>query len=285
MHIPSVSLQSYPMRFIAFFLLIFSLTLSADAQEPTPASNSAPSDAPEVSFAKGLDAFQKNDFENARKAFRESVIKDPERAVVWYNLGLAEQRLGRNGVAMAFWRKALHLRHGFQPAERAIVWTRPKLEKADIPHDVEMWENLRNSTLVKATTYQFELLAAILFFITAWFALAYVGRRRRAILDEKPLPSFPLTALISGVLFATLLALTICKIIDDQDLRATVIAKKVEAKALPDASSTTLFELYEGLEVIVRQSRPGWVQVTFPGGATGWIARGALFTNSDRLAL
>lgn len=282
------------MRFIAVFLLIFSSScFAADGDLPqaqtaqvvteTHPTPDAPVDA-SAAFAQGIAAFRKNDFATARTAFRASLAKDPSQVAAWFNLGVSEQRLGNKGAAMAYLRKALALMPGFQPARDALAYTRKTLDKSDIPHDVETWESLRNTVLVSASIHQFSLLTLILFFLTAWLALIYVGQRRRARLDEKPMPAFPILASVTGALFASCLALSICKLIDDQDVRGTVLTKKIEARALPDTTSTTLFELYEGLEVIVQQSRQGWVQVTYPGGATGWIPRAALFTTADRIA-
>jgi tetratricopeptide (TPR) repeat protein len=310
------------MRFIAVFLSVFCATLaapptsatayaqtnpidiappgvvqSATPSEANPATQATPPPvpaAPEVAatplppttvaqaFQNGLAAFQKSDFKTARVWFRETLAKDPSQIVAWYDLGLTESRLGNAGLAMAFWRKALVLSPSFSQAKHALTYTRNKLEHADIPHDVEMWETLHADVLVYGSLVQFSFFTAIVFFMAAWFALKFIGARRRAILDEKPLPPFPAVASILSLAFVTLFALTICKIVDDADLRATVIVKKIEAKALPDTTSTALFDLFEGLEVIVRQTRKEWVQVTYPGGATGWIPRAALFTNADR---
>lgn len=234
-------------------------------------------------FQNGLAAFQKNDFKLARVWFRETLAKDPTQVVAWYDLGLTEARLGNNGLAIAFWRKALVLSPTYSQAKYALNYTRGKLERADIPHDVETWETLHTDVLVYGSAIQFALFTAVVFFIASWLVLMYVGARRRAILDEKSLPAFPLAAALTTLAFLVLLTLTICKVIDDGDLRATVIVKKVEARALPDTTSTSLFDLFEGLEVVVRQARKDWIQVTYPGGATGWIPRASLFTNADQI--
>jgi tetratricopeptide (TPR) repeat protein len=265
------------MRFTNFLPLVFALscfwTGAADASQAQA----------KASFQVGVEAFQKGDTKLARTSFQEALKQDPNQVVVLYNLGLAEQRAGKNGLAMGIWRKALALSPGFYPAEQAITWTRGKLERADIPHDVESWETLRNSVLASISMEKFEALTAILFFVFAWLALGYIGKRRRALLDEKPLPAPPFAPVIAGVLFAIVGLLAIAKAVDIQDLRATVVVKKVEARALPEDSATVLFDLYEGLEVIVRGSRQGWIQVTYPGGATGWVSRSSVFTTSDRV--
>lgn len=280
------------MRFTIFLPLVFALSVfwtgaansqQNAAQQPSLVATAVTASQAKEDFQTGVIAFQKNDMKLARTHFQEALKKDPNQVVVLYNLGLTEQRAGHNGMAMGIWRKALALSPGFYPAERALVWTRAKLERADIPHDVEFWETLRSSLLNELSMEKYEALTVILFFIFAWLALGYVGRRRRALLDEKPLPAPPFSAAIVGLIFAVIGLLALAKAIDIQDTRATVIVKKVEARALPETGATALFDLYEGLEVVVRGARQGWIQVTYPGGATGWVSRSSVLTTADRL--
>lgn len=255
----------------------------AIAAAPELAATPLPQSTLTSAFQNGLAAFQKQDFKTARLWFRECLAKDPQQIVAWYDLGLTEAKLGNAGLAMAFWRKALALSPHFQSALHALAYTKAHLDKSDIPHEVETWESLHSDVLTQASASTFSLITCALLFMAGWFALSYIGKRRRAILDEKPLPAFPLAAVIATALFVVSTITSVCKFIDDTDLRATIVAKKVSALALPDTASTSLFDLYEGLEVIVRQQNKSWVQVTYPGGATGWIPRDSLFTMSDRI--
>ncbi len=272
------------MRFIAVFLLVFSSScFAAEPQAASAPNTPLPDVSAAEAFSNGVTAFQKNDFPTARNWLRASLSKEPNQLVAWYDLGICEQRLGNKGLATAYFRKALFLKPRLTEAATALAYTRKSLEKSDIPHEVEPWETLRSSVLIVTSVYQFAFLTLILFFIASWLLLLYVGHRRRSQLDEKPSPPFPFAGALTAVLFAVFFILSICKLIDDQDLRATVITKKIEAKALPDESSTALFDLYEGLEVIVQQTRQGWAQVTFPGGATGWVPRASIFTTAERI--
>ena len=269
------------MRFTIFLPLVFALSVFwAGAANAESSQNVALAKA---EFAEGVTSFQKGQTDQARVHFQAALQNDPNQVVTLYNLGLVEQRAGKNGLAIAIWRKALALSPGYYPAERAIEWTRKKLERAAIPHDVEFWETLHDSVLGALSMEKFEALTALLFFIFAWATLGYMGRRRRAILDEKPLPSPPFAAVCSGILFIAIGLLALAKAFDIQDVRATVVTKKVEARALPEKEATVLFDLYEGLEVIVRSSRQGWIQVNYPGGATGWVPRDQVVTTLDRI--
>jgi tetratricopeptide (TPR) repeat protein len=262
------------MRFTRFFPLVFALSALW--------TGVAFADGADAQFQAGVAAFQKNDLKSARASFESALKLDPAHVVTLFDLGLLESKEGHNGRAIALWRKALALAPEFRPAREAIEFTRGKLERAEIPHEVETWEQLREMALAYVVLEKFVVISAVSFFFSVWLLLGFFGAKRRALLDEKPLPGFPFVATISAVLFVASAALTVAKILDMQELRGTVVAKKVEARSTPDQGGTPLFDLYEGLEVIVRQTSGNWIQVNYPGGSTGWVPRASVFTTADR---
>jgi len=271
------------MRFTVIFPSVFALTLLLTG--PTLRAETAPQNSAETLFKSGVAALQKNDAKTAAEELRKAFELNPDQPVVLYNLGVAEQRLGRNGAALGLWRKALTLSPEFYPARRAIDWTTKRLEKSELARDVEFWESLRSAALVNVSLISYAGLFAVLLFIFGWTLLGYLGKRRRALLDESRLPTFPWIAGFLGVLSFAFAILTVAKFIDGQDLRATIVAKKVEARSAPADDGTPLFELYEGLEVVVQRISGDWAQVTYPGGSTGWVPRGMIFTtNATRVA-
>jgi len=266
------------MRFSRFFPLVFAVAaLWTGAAFADSGGQGAATD-----FNAGVDAFQKNDLKAARTSFEAAIKLDPTHVVTLFDLGMVESKEGHNGRAIALWRKALALAPEFRPARDAVDFTRSKLERAEIPHEVEQWESLRTSVLSNTALEKFVVVAGVTLFLAVWLTLGYFGARRRAFLDEKPLPGYPFVATFFAVAFVGFAALTIAKIVDMQELRGTVIEKKIEARSTPDKNGTPLFDLYEGLEVVVRQSSGDWLQVMYPGGSTGWVPHSAVFTTADR---
>jgi len=254
----------------------------------TSSAASAPSaHTAEAFFKSGITAFQKGDFKQAQTSFRESLKLEEDNPVVLHNLAMTAQRSGQMGEAIALWRKALALHPGYAPAERAIHWARGQLERPEIPHETEFWESLRGTVLFTAPIISYIFICALLLLSAGWLILRYFGTRRRALLDEKPLPPFPASAAIltAGFLFFALTS--VAKVWDLSTVRGTILPKKVEARSSPDAGATALFDLYEGLEVIVRANvkngENDWTQVTYPGGPTGWIPRSAVFATTDKV--
>jgi tetratricopeptide (TPR) repeat protein len=270
------------MHFRAVFLLTFLISLSW--RLPHAYGTAASTTSSEATFNTGFTAFQKGDYKAAQASFTEVLKIDAVNPTVLFNLGVTEEKQGNLGFAMGLWRKALAISPGYPPAKEALRWSRTKLEKAEIPHEVEFWESFRTTFLIDVHLEIFLALSITLFFLTGWLLLRYVGQRRRALLDEKPLPPLPSVAFIFAFLFCAALALSGAKVFDEDSLRGTIIPKKIEARSTPDTSGTALFDLFEGLEVIVQQTSGDWHQVTYPGGSTGWIPKSALFTTRDRVA-
>lgn len=235
-------------------------------------------------FQEGIAAYQKGEFKQARASFTEALKNDPNNPTLLFNLAVTAQSEGQLGMALALWRKALVIQPNFPDAKNAIAWTENQLEHKEIPHNVTSWQSLRKNFLVNHTLNEFLALTAALLAATGWLLLRYLGLRRDALLQEKPLPPFPTVTLICGILLLASLALTTAKAYDLSILRGTIITKKVEARSAANESATPLFDLYEGLEVVVRQTAGDWVQVTYQNTSTGWIPRSAIFTTEDKAA-
>ena len=272
------------MRFLRILPLVFMVAIlwtGAAFSQSAPTSRPASGDE---QFKAGVAAFQSGDLKAARQAFLDLLKNDPSHVVTLYNLGLVEQKDGHHGRALAMWRKALVLAPEFHPARAAVKWTQSKLERAAIPHEVELWEQLRDEALAPYSLEKYVIVSASIFFLSIWMFLGYFGARRRALLDEQKLPPFPFVPIFFGVVWTLFAALAVAKLIDMQELRGTIIEKKIEARSTPAEAGTALFDLYEGLEVIVQQGKDEWLQVSYPGGGTGWIPKTAIITTADRMA-
>jgi tetratricopeptide (TPR) repeat protein len=234
---------------------------------------------------KGLEAIEARNFEAAVGHFTAAVQDEPRNPDLLFNLGLARHRSGSPGLAIGLWRRALWIDPDHWQSKRAIEWARGLLKRPDIPRRVEYAEMIRGLILDRTTLGRLLFLTAILLLSGGWLILGWLGARRRASQNESALPAPPLIGIGLSLAFVLSLLLTAAKWADLQTRRATVIADKVEARSDGDPKATPLFELFVGLEVIVRREAGEWTQVTYPGGPSGWVPTDALFETQSRAAV
>jgi tetratricopeptide (TPR) repeat protein len=258
-------------------LLLFSLSMPGSALGQT--FNSF-----EEAFQAGLASYSGKNFDEARLAFSQAIEKNPNSPEALTNLGLTEYQIGKKGAAIAYLRKAHWLDPGFSTPLSAMDFILPQLEIKEIPHEIQLWETVRENFIVPFSFTSFLVLTGICLFSTGWLFLSYIGQRRNAFRDEKALPAFPLIPSIIAVIFVGFVALSLAKFVDHQLPRGTIIADKVSVYSAPDEKSVLLFDLYPGLEVIVNNSDKDWVQVKYPGASTGWIPKASILQTSGRAA-
>lgn len=245
----------------------------ADAQEATPAP-----------FQAGIESYQKQDYSAAQTQF-EAALKDrPWDASILTNLALTHYRLGQRGWALGYARRALHLEPGHTEASQLIAAIAQEGKLRDLPHRIEVWELLHHNVLTAASTPAFVAILVLVTLACLWSWLSFLGARRRALASENALPGFPFLPVLFLILFAASAFLTLAKWKDASDLRGTIVVERVPALTAPSEQSPSLFELIEGLEVIVRKSEGDWLQVTFPGAMTGWIPKSSLLVTQGEMA-
>lgn len=264
------------MRIIATLLILIMLNpLTLMAQD-----SDSPHSANEF-YQAGIQSYQNNEFEKACEFFEQAWQQEHGNPLILYNWGLSEYKLENYGMAAAAWRKALSISPRFPQAQKALEFASPQLPSSPMSSS-EDWEVLRSRVLNKFSLEHFLTLMTILLLFSGWASLNYLGRRRKAIQDEKPMPPFPTLAVILSALFLVSLLFSGLKTYDHFTPRATIIQQSAVIRSLPDSQANELFKLEGGAEVIIRRSANEWTQITYPGGMTGWVPREALFHTSGR---
>lgn len=240
--------------------------------------------AADDSYQKGLRFYQEQNFTEAQTQFTDVLAKEPDNKFALYNWGLASYKLSQRGRAVAAWRRALTLDPNYTPAERALNFAATEMPNDVFDHGTSNWEALRANVLNQAQLDRFFGLSVLLILFTSYLGVRYFGARHRAFRDELPLPPFPTIALLFAVLLVISLGLTGAKLVAESEMRATITEPGVIVRSGPNEADNNLLELIEGTEVIVRMKVKDWLQVTYPGGITGWIpSRSAFVTSGDRI--
>ncbi len=241
----------------------------------------AQSQTAEQLFQDGVTALQKNDLDLAREHFTASLKISPS-ATSLYNLGLTEYKAKNEGLAIGLWRKALVLDPTNDDLQHAIGFAEKALPQQPISRGSDLFESFHQSFLSQTSLTSLIVVNLALLAFAGWILIRYLALKSRSIENEEPSPPIPYIGFLFIVgLLASVVVLG-AKAYDLTVTRATVTDEKVEVKTSPDSQAATLFELFEGLEVIVRQSHEGWMQVTYPGGLSGWVPAKAVLVSSGR---
>lgn len=280
----------------ALVKLLFSILVLlpfAGAQTPVPTQvmvSSEQSSSPkenlsfEEHFSRGTKNYQEKKFSDAIADFQKALDLHPDSATTLTNLGLSYFQNQQKGLAIATLRRAVYEDPSLSVAESGLSFAVSQLEIKEIPHQIETYERLRSNVLNAASLAGFNLLTSLFLLSSGFIWLRYLGRRRKAFELEEAPPTLPLIGLFMAVGFAFSFSLTILKMYDLTVPRATVIADKVSAQIAPGEGQTGLFDLYAGFEVIVRNAANEWIQISYPGGLTGWVKKDSLMATSGKNA-
>jgi tetratricopeptide (TPR) repeat protein len=268
-----VSDPTQPRVFLRWVLLAFTFPIfvaSANAQPANSQSETLHAASPEVLLNTGLKHYQASQFNEASEVLRAAVQKDPKNPVLLYNLGLSEFKLGKAGLAIGLWRRALSFNPGTSEPTLAIQHALKANPTAQNAEHSSLLSLISEEYLRKAP---FQMLVVIGMGLCAWFLVMlfrFLILRQKVLLEggSKPRLGVPL---ISSAIFLTIgIGMAALHWRTETTPRGTVV-KKVEAQSAPQADSAKLFELPEGAEVEIRARESSWLQVRSLTGKSGWL--------------
>ncbi|MGE0761844.1 MAG: SH3 domain-containing protein [Bdellovibrionales bacterium] len=242
-------------------------------QEPAPRSPT-----PEELFSEGTKLYQEGKFTDSAKKFEALARQQPDKPELLLNWGLAEYQSGRRGMGVALWRRALAISPSHMEARRALDFATRAMQLREV--EDSLWlERVRHDVLAHVALDQMLTVTLLLLATGGWLLLGYAGRRRKAMRQDLPLPPFSWAGTLLGVGFVFALGLTVLKAVEWSIPRATAVTI-TSVRTGPDNASSSLFELREGSDVILRQAKKGWTQIRYPGGMSGWVPNETLFQTS-----
>ncbi|MES3038496.1 MAG: hypothetical protein V4736_11375 [Bdellovibrionota bacterium] len=225
-------------------------------------------------FLEALKSFQDKDFPAAEKHYVTLLKENPEDPALLTNMGLTQWELQKKGAALGYFRHALNVNPSFEPALKALNYSLSQFPIETPTHDSVMTEWLHENIFVTISTWGLALVHLFTFVGLFWCLLNLAKRKQD---DGRPTAGLLVMISVFGVLWILSLAVLILKVADQMKVRGTVIVNSTSAMALPDPKSVPLLELKEGVDVVVRQTQKDWVQVNFPGAASGWIPASNLY--------
>ncbi len=232
--------------------------------------NAQPAESFDGFFRQGLSAYQAKKFDEAAGLFAKAAEIEPNNPAAWSNLGLSFASQQKFAPALAYFRQALWLKANDPTATAGAAAAFEKMEVKEIPHRSDFSVLLRKNLLEKISTQQLWLISFLSFLLLGWIA---TGRNRKTRMN-----SF----IFSAFLFLTCFSALLLQLWDRQTPHATIVEKKITAVSAPETTGVPIFDLFEGLDVEVKQVQKDWLQVTYPGALTGWIPRNtAIITSKE----
>ena len=229
-------------------------------------------------FLDGTKLYQGGQFKESAKSFEALARQQPDQPELLLNWGLAEYQAGRRGLGVALWRRALTLNPSLTAARSALDFATRAMQLRDFD-ETQLVDRVRQNFLAHVGLDQMLSVTLVFLATGGWLLLGYLGRRRKSMRHELPLPAFSWAGTLLSCAFVLSLILTAFKAIDSSIPHATAITMTA-VRTGPDNASSSLFELREGSDVTLRQAKKGWTQIRYPGGMSGWVPNETLFQTS-----
>lgn len=236
-------------------------------------SIAAPVSAQQEIVARGNEAYQAGEFDDAIEAY-EAVLQGGFRSAgLEYNLGNAYFKTGELGPAILHWERALELSPGDEDARANLELARSLTVDA-----VEPLPRFWLSSLVSWWVGLLPRAWLLGVLATAWLALT--GGVVLRILGRPfwmPATGRWLTVAGAVVFLAFLPSLVVRETGWGMAERAVILADAVPVRSAPSADDDlTLFEIHEGTRVRIEERTGAWLEVVLDDGKVGWVREDVL---------
>jgi tetratricopeptide (TPR) repeat protein len=211
-------------------------------------------------FSRGNTAYEAGDYMRA-VALYDSAAEVGTSAAVLYNRGNTYFKLGEIGRAIADYNRAYVLKPHDGDIRHNLAYARQFRPDKSLTIENPLLRML-TAFLRLPDAGSARLLAGI-FFLLGAIALALLFVRGQRV--------FGWTALGLGILFLYCLLSSASWGAATGSDRAVVVEPELTLRSGPGQEYKEIAVVHDGLEVTVREERPGYVLVQIPGGDGGWV--------------
>jgi len=205
----------------------------------------------EAAFKRGNEAYEKDQFEEARGAYRAAVDGGWLADHAFYHLGNAEYRLGHPGAAAWAYERALAITPGHPEARANLEFVRRKAGSEIAP--------IRMEWMLRTGSAAVWMLSAVVAF---WVLLVWSLWSRRLS-----------KGLITGVGLLMAFAAGRAVVQLHAGTRWVVTGEKVSARVAPASIAASAAALTPGSVCHWIETRGDWIYAELPKGGRGWVAR------------
>jgi len=216
--------------------------------------------APAELFSRGNAAYEAGDYAGAVTLY-DSAAVGKTSAELLYNRGNAHFKLGEVGRAIADYNRAYVLRPHDKDIRYNLAYARQY--RPDKTLTIE-------NPLVRMFTQFLRLLDAASARVLAG-SLFFLALAALALLCVRGRQMFGWLALGLGILFIYCLISVASWGEVTNPAHAVVVRPELTLRSGPGAEYKEIAVVHDGLEVMVREQRPGYVLIQIPGGDGGWV--------------
>jgi len=227
----------------------------------------AETDDPASRILRANDFYHEKDYGKAAKIYEGLIDQGYRNGHLYYNLGNAYIRLGKNGKAILNYLHAkrflprdkdleANLKYASQETVDALDWKKPGLIATFFfwADDFNFQEHLSILTVIN---------------LMFWISMGAWLFKKTETMD---LIRKSLIAVLALALVSTMVKWHL----DTSHHLGVVLAKKIAVKSGMDQDNVTLFELHEGAVVFIEQEEKDWYKIELSDGKHGWAKKSVI---------
>lgn len=227
-------------------------------------------------------SYQSGDFEAAKNIIEEALKSHTHNSYLIYNLGLTEYKLGKVGLALGLWRKALLLNPRLNEARSALNYAIGQMSAKPLTKNTDSTWVWLEKLIVDNLSFNIVFpLFLICFFVFGLQIIKYWGAKKKAFDSDEDSPLLGARPIIMSCLAFIFAVFSFVTFKDLSTSKATVISQNANIKTGPNSENATLFEVPEGTELLIRDKDNQWYKIEDPAGRIGWADASQIFITTD----
>lgn len=224
-------------------------------------------DEASLQFDQANQLYRGGEFQKAGAMYEQIVKNGYESPSLYYNLGNTYFKLRKIPAAILNYERAKRLApHDEDISYNLRLSNLHVVDKVDVIPPlffVEWWRSFLN--LMSADGWSVLVIGALWCMVVS----AGVFLISRSMLIRRV--TLPLAFCFLTAALLSLVAMMQRSRIEESEMEAIVFSPSVSAKSAPDAQSTDLFVLHEGVKAELTDSVAGWKKIRLADGKVGWI--------------